>query len=185
MSRIAKQPITIPKGVEVTIDASTVSVKGSKGQLTYQLHKLISVARNDDELSIEPAAQGDTSEKQDKKALEALLGTTRANINNLINGVFQGYERKLLLFGIGYRAQAQGAKLNLSLGFSHPVVVEMPAGITVEMPVPTEIIIKGADKQLVGQVAANIRAIRPVESYKGKGVRYEGEVIILKEGKKK
>ncbi len=185
MSRIAKKPITIPKGVDVNIDASMVSAKGPKGQLIYQLHKLVSIARNEDELSIVPAVQNDASEKQDKSELGALMGTTRANIHNLINGVFQGYERKLLLVGVGYRAQVQGAKLNLSLGFSHPVVVDMPAGITVEVPVQTEIIIKGADKQLVGQVAANIRAVRPVESYKGKGVRYSDERVVLKETKKK
>lgn len=185
MSRIAKKPITIPKGVEISIDAAMVNVKGPKGQLAYQMHQLVSITRTDQVLNIISAAKDNENEKQDQNALEALLGTTRANLNNLIQGVFQGYEKKLLLFGVGYRANMQGNKINLSLGFSHPVILEIPAGITVDVPVPTEIIIKGADKQAVGQVAANIRAIRPVELYKGKGVRYSDERVVLKETKKK
>ncbi len=186
MSRIAKKPIIIPKGVDVNINAQIISAKGPKGQLTYKMHNYISIEREEDSLTVVPSSSDkNTGEKPDKLAMGALLGTTRSNINNLMQGVFQGYERKLLLVGVGYRAQVQGKNLNLSLGFSHPVVVELPEGVVVEVPVPTEIIVKGPDKQLVGQTAANIRAIRPVEPYKGKGVRYSDERVSLKETKKK
>lgn len=181
MSRIAKQPIIIPKGVVVSIDAQKIKVQGPKGQLEYCLNALVSLERKEDILTVKQASTDDV----DEKLLDAQLGTARANISNLVKGVSAGYEKKLLLVGVGYRAEAKGGKINLTLGFSHPVSLEVPIGITVETPIPTEIIIKGANKHLVGQVAANIRAIRPVEPYKGKGVRYSTERVKLKETKKK
>ncbi|MGD9152594.1 MAG: 50S ribosomal protein L6 [Gammaproteobacteria bacterium] len=184
MSRISKKPILIPKGVEVKIDGQQINAKGPKGLLSYQVHELVSVEIKDDALQVAKKKIED-GQLVDPKFLESILGTTRSNLNNVVVGVDKGWERKLLLVGVGYRAQVQGKKINLSLGFSHPVDYQIPEGIEVETPSQTEIIVKGADKQLVGQVAANIRAIRPVEPYKGKGVRYSDERVVLKETKKK
>lgn len=177
MSRVAKNPIVLPKGVDVTIGASDITVKGAKGVLTAALHPEVPVALENGQIVI-------SMDKARPKQV-ALAGTTRANIANMVTGVSAGYEKKLALVGVGYRAQAQGQKLSLSLGFSHPVDYMAPAGITIETPTQTEILVKGCDKQVIGQVAANIRAYRPPEPYKGKGVRYADEVIIKKEAKKK
>lgn len=177
MSRVAKMPIAVPKGVDVTLDGSLIKVKGPKGALEWNVHPLVAVQREGDELRV--------SQAKPTTEANALAGTTRALVANMVKGVSQGYERKLELQGVGYRAQAQGASLNLTLGFSHPVVFPVPAGITVETPSQTEILIKGVDKQLVGLVAAKIRHFRPPEPYKGKGVRYSGERVVLKEAKKK
>lgn len=174
----------MPKGVEVKINGQQISAKGPKGLLSYQVHELVAVAIENNALQIAERNIKD-SQLVDPKFLESILGTTRANLNNVVIGVEKGWERKLLLVGVGYRAQVQGKKINLSLGFSHPVNYQIPEGIEIETPSQTEIIVKGADKQLVGQVAANIRAIRPVEPYKGKGVRYSDERVVLKETKKK
>ena len=177
-SRIAKNPISIPKGVDVTLSGQSVSVKGSKGQLSWDVHQLVSVKMNEEQ-------QLQCSPINAEQAANALAGTTRALLSNMVEGVSTGFERKLLLVGVGYRVQVQGSKLNLSLGFSHPVVFELPEGVTAEAPSQTELVLKGIDKQKVSQVAANIRRIRPPEPYKGKGVRYAEETVILKEGKKK
>lgn len=177
MSRVAKAPVAIPAGVEVTLQGQEVTVKGAKGSLTRVLNDAVEVTNADDQLTFAPregVADG-----------WAQAGTARALLNNMVQGVTQGYERKLLLQGVGYRAQAQGSNLNLNLGFSHPVVHAIPQGITVETPTQTEVVVKGADKQLVGQVAANIRAYRKPEPYKGKGVRYADEHVRRKEAKKK
>jgi large subunit ribosomal protein L6 len=174
MSRVAKQPITLPKGVELKIAADGISVKGPKGTLSIHALPGVSVAVNDGVASI----------ALDDGADDKFGGTARALLANMVKGVSDGYERKLELVGVGYRASMAGKALNLSLGFSHPVVFEAPAGISIETPTQTEILIKGADKQAVGQVAAKIRAFRPPEPYKGKGVRYSGEKITLKEAKK-
>lgn len=176
MSRIAKAPVPIPSGVEVNL-GDTVSVKGPKGELTMQLHPYVALDRDGDELKV-------TTRQAGQQAI-AMAGTTRALVNNMVTGVSNGFERKLTIIGVGYRAQAQGKKLNLTLGFSHPVVYDVPEGITVETPSQTEIVVKGANKQLVGQVAAEIRRYRPPEPYKGKGVRYEGEHVVKKQAKKK
>ena len=177
MSRIAKNPVIVPAGVDVTISGQDISIKGGKGQLSFSVHKDVEVVREGDELRVATRAKG--------KSAIALSGTTRAIVNNMVTGVHAGFEKKLALVGVGYRAQAQGKVLNLTLGFSHPVNFNVPEGITVETPSQTEIVIKGADKQQVGQAAANIRAYRPPEPYKGKGVRYVGEHIVMKEAKKK
>lgn len=177
MSRVAKNPIAIPKGVDVNIGSAGITVKGPKGTLSSDLHQLVDVKVEDGFVCV-------VSDPNNKER-DALAGTTRANIANMVTGVSTGYERKLTMVGVGYRAQAQGQTLNLSLGFSHPVNFVAPSGITIETPSQTEILIKGCDKQQVGQVAANIRAYRPPEPYKGKGVRYADEVIIKKEAKKK
>lgn len=174
MSRVANQPITLPKGVECQISDSQISVKGPKGNLSMTPLRGVTVIQEDGRLSC----------SADKRDNVKFAGTARALIANMVHGVSEGYERKLRLVGVGYRAQLQGKNLNLSLGFSHPVEFAMPDGITLEAPSNTEIVVKGADKQLVGQVAAKIRAIRPPEPYKGKGVRYEGERITMKEAKK-
>jgi large subunit ribosomal protein L6 len=177
MSRVAKNPVLLPQGVDVTLAAGEVSVKGPLGALKQRLHPSVTVERDGDKLvckAVDGAELGG-----------ALSGTTRALVANMVSGVTKGFERKLNLVGVGYRAQAQGDKLNLTLGFSHPVVHQMPAGIKVETPTQTEILIKGIDKQLVGQVAAEVRAYRSPEPYKGKGVRYSDEVVVLKETKKK
>lgn len=179
MSRVAKKPITLPTGVELTQAAEQITIKGSKGSLQANLHQLVEVVKEGNILKIQPKSTAEL------KAAYTIAGTTRALVQNMVTGVSQGFERKLLLIGVGYRAQAQGNLLNLSLGFSHPVQYTFPAGISIDTPVPTEIVIKGIDKQLVGQVAADIRAYRPPEPYKGKGVRYSDEVVKLKEGKKK
>jgi large subunit ribosomal protein L6 len=177
MSRIAKYPITIPDGVDVKHDGDTVTIKSSKGELRYVLHPDVTV--NIDGQQIEIAAH----DPDDKKHW-AQAGTTRANLQNMVSGLGQGFERKLEIIGVGYRAQAQGKKLNLTLGFSHPVVFDVHDGISVETPSQTEIVVKGVDRQLVGHVAAKIRSYRPPEPYKGKGVRYADETVIRKEAKK-
>ena len=177
MSRIAKKPISVPSGVEVTIDGQTVTVKGAKGTLEHRVHDTVEVVRNEDVLNCSPREGVDNS--------VALAGTTRAVINNMVVGVSEGFERRLQLVGVGYRAQMQGKALSLALGFSHPVKFEAPDGVSVETPTQTEIVLRGVDKQKVGQAAAEIRAFRPPEPYKGKGVKYDDELIQRKEAKKK
>jgi large subunit ribosomal protein L6 len=177
MSRVAKNPVAVPAGVEVTIGGGEVAVKGPLGTLKRFVGGDVSVQREGDSL-VFAAVPGTANGR-------AMSGTVRALVNNMVAGVTKGFERKLNLVGVGYRAQAQGDKLNLTLGFSHPVVHQMPEGIKVETPTQTEIVIKGIDKQLVGQVAAEVRAYREPEPYKGKGVRYSDEVVVLKETKKK
>lgn len=177
MSRVAKNPIALPAGVELTLAGSEVTVKGPLGSLKQQLHASVSLERDGNVVTVK-AVEGANN-------AGAMSGTTRALLNNMVVGVSKGFERKLNLVGVGYRAQAQGDKLNLTLGFSHPVVHQMPAGVKVETPTQTEIVIKGVDKQQVGQVAAEVRAYRAPEPYKGKGVRYADEVVSLKETKKK
>ncbi len=177
MSRVAKEPITMPKGVNFKLDGDTATVKGSKGELKLKLHSDLEVKQDGESISVEP--------KDSARAVIAMAGTTRALLSNMVTGVSTGFERKLELVGVGYRAQTQGQNLNLTLGFSHPVVYAIPNGITVETPSQTEILIKGIDKQVVGQVAADIRAYRPPEPYKGKGVRYSNERVVIKEAKKK
>ena len=169
-------PIPLPSGVEVTIAGQTVSIKGAKGVMEHVVHVLVSVAMEGGVLNV--------SANDASQASNALSGTTRALLNNMVTGVSAGFTRKLEIVGVGYRAQVQGHKLNLSLGYSHPVEYQIPQGITIETPTQTEILVKGVDKQQVGQVAANIRAYRRPEPYKGKGVRYGGEVIVKKEAKK-
>ncbi len=178
MSRVAKQLITVPAGVEITISGNNVKAKGPKGEHNLQLHSSVGIKQDGSELQIVP-------DLDQSKGSYAIAGTMRSLVNNLVLGVFEGFERKLILNGVGYRAQAQGSNLNLTLGFSHPIVHAMPEGITCETPTQTEVVIKGVDKQVVGQVAAKIRAYRPPEPYKGKGVRYSDEVVSLKEVKKK
>ena len=177
MSRVARNPVVLPSGVEATLGDGELSVKGPLGTLRQHLSAVVKVERVENQLQF--AAVGETSEAR------AMSGTMRALVANMVTGVSKGFERRLNLVGVGYRAQAQGDKLNLTLGYSHPVVHPMPQGIKVETPTQTEIVIKGIDKQQVGQVAAQVRAYRPPEPYKGKGVRYSDEVIILKETKKK
>lgn len=177
MSRVGKNPIVLPKGVEVAVGAELITVKGPLGTLSFKANPAVKVAVAGESLQCSAVDGVENS--------AALWGTVRANLNNMVNGVSKGFEKKLTLVGVGYRAQAQGDTLNLSLGFSHPVAHKMPAGVKVEAPTQTEIVIKGVDKQLVGQVAAEVRAYRPPEPYKGKGVRYADEVVILKETKKK
>ena len=177
MSRIAKYPVVLPKGVDITLANGEITVKGPLGALTQTLHPSVSVARDGEQLQVSAVSGADNA--------KAMSGTVRALVNNMVAGVTKGFEKKLTLVGVGYRAQAQGDKLNLSLGFSHPVVHQMPKGVKVETPLQTEILIKGIDKQQVGQVAAEIRAYRQPEPYKGKGVRYADEVVIIKETKKK
>jgi large subunit ribosomal protein L6 len=177
MSRIAKFPVTLPKGVEATLVAEAVSIKGPLGTLTQPLRSDVKVEKDGDKLLFKTL--NETTEA------DAMSGTLRALVANMVLGVTKGFEKRLTLVGVGYRAQAQGDKLNLSLGFSHPVVHAMPKGIKVETPSQTEIVIKGLDKQLVGQVAAEVRAYRSPEPYKGKGVRYSNEQVVLKETKKK
>ena len=177
MSRVAKMPVTVPQGVDVSITAEQISIKGGNGTLVRAANALVAVKMDGTTLTFEPT--------NDSAAAGAMSGTMRALVNNMINGVTKGFEKKLTLVGVGFRAQAQGQKLNLQIGFSHPVVKDMPAGVKVETPTQTEILIKGADRQAVGQVAAEVRAIRPPEPYKGKGIRYADERVTLKETKKK
>ena len=177
MSRVAKRPVVVTKGVEVDLKGKALTVKGPKGSLTLDCNPEVEVVSSGSELSV--------SARSGSRFARAIAGTTQALITNMVRGVSTGFERKLELVGVGYRAQAQGSKLNLTLGFSHPVVYDVPAGITVETPSQTEILVRGADKQAVGQVAAELRAFRPPEPYKGKGVRYSDERIVLKEAKKK
>ena len=177
MSRVGKMPIPLPAGVDVLITAEKITVKGSQGALSLPLTGQVAIKNEDSTLNFSPA--------DESREANAMSGTVRALVNNMVNGVSKGFEKKLALVGVGYRAQAQGDKLNLSLGFSHPVVHEMPAGVKCETPTQTEIIIKGIDRQKVGQVAAEVRAYRSPEPYKGKGVRYVDEVVVIKETKKK
>ncbi|MGD2118628.1 MAG: 50S ribosomal protein L6 [Chromatiales bacterium] len=177
MSRVAKAPITVAKGVTVTVKGQHVEVKGSNGTLTLDVHPVVAVKLEDDTITVRPVDEEKTSWAQ--------AGTARAVINNMVTGVSSGFEKKLTLIGVGYRAQAKGKVLDLSLGFSHPVNYPVPEGITIETPSATEVVVKGFDKQKVGQVAAEIRAYRPPEPYKGKGVRYADEYVARKEAKKK
>jgi large subunit ribosomal protein L6 len=177
MSRVGKMPIDVPKGVDVQLTADKITVKGSNGTLSRALSSHVRVKNDAGKVTFEPA--------DGSVQANAMSGTMRALVNNMVNGVSKGFEKKLTLVGVGYRAQAQGQKLNLQIGFSHPVVKDMPAGIKVETPTQTEILIKGADRQVVGQIAAEVRAIRPPEPYKGKGIRYADERVSLKETKKK
>lgn len=177
MSRVAKQPVDLPKGVTITVSGQEVSAKGPKGNLSVVLHSSVQVAQEEGQLTVSPI-------KESKDGF-MMAGTMRSLLSNLVIGVSDGWEKKLALVGVGYRAKAEGTKVNLTLGFSHPVVFDVPQGVTVETPSQTEIIVKGADKQAVGQVAAELRAYRSPEPYKGKGVRYVGEHISLKEAKKK
>ena len=175
MSRVANSPINVPSGVDVKLDGAAVSVKGPKGQLALELHPTVGVKQSDNVLQVSAA----------NDAARPMTGTFRSLINNMITGVNHGFEKKLEIIGVGYRAQAQGTKLNLSLGFSHPVVYNLPDGVKVETPIQTQIVVTGADKQQVGQAAAEIRAFRPPEPYKGKGIRYVGEHVVRKQAKKK
>jgi large subunit ribosomal protein L6 len=177
MSRVGKMPIAVPPGVDVAITAEQITVKGANGTLSRALNPLVSVKKDGGSISFTPA--------NDSTAADAMSGTMRALVANMVSGVGKGFERKLTLVGVGFRAQAQGQKLNLQIGFSHPVVKDMPAGIKVATPTQTEIVISGADRQVVGQLAAEVRAFRPPEPYKGKGIRYAEERVALKETKKK
>ena len=176
-SRVAKNPIKIPAGVDVKIAGHDIVVKGKLGELKQVLSTLVAVSQNDGHLQV--AAANDTAES------DALSGTMRAILQNMVKGVSEGFTKELVMIGVGYRAKVQGSALDISVGLSHPMVIEMPKGVAVECPSNTEIVLKGADKQLLNQVAANIRSVRPPEPYKGKVIRYKNEVVILKEGKKK
>lgn len=177
MSRVGKMPITVPQGVDVAITAEQISVKGALGTLVRPVNAMVAVTSEAGKLSFVPA--------NESVAADSMSGTMRALVANMVQGVSKGFEKKLTLVGVGYRAQAAGTKLNLQIGFSHPIAKDMPEGIKVECPTQTEIIIKGADRQVVGQIAAEVRAIRPPEPYKGKGIRYADEKITIKETKKK
>ncbi|MBM4197843.1 MAG: 50S ribosomal protein L6 [Gammaproteobacteria bacterium] len=177
MSRVGKKPVELPKGVEVTIASGGVKVKGPKGELSMNLSSQVDVKVADGKAQVIP--------RSEERSARVVYGTTRALIANMVSGVTKGFEKKMELVGVGYRAQAQGRKLNLNLGYSHPIVYDVPAGITIETPSQTEIIVKGADRQKIGQVCAEIRRYRSPEPYKGKGVRFAGEHIELKEAKKK
>ncbi|MBK6570559.1 50S ribosomal protein L6 [Candidatus Aalborgicola defluviihabitans] len=177
MSRVGKLPVTVPAGVDVSIQGSQISVKGAGGTLQLSLNDLVTVANDAGKLNFQPA--------NESREANAMSGTMRQLVNNMVLGVTKGFEKKLSLVGVGFKAQATGAKLNLAVGYSHPVNFDMPAGISVATPTPTEILIKGADRQRVGQIAAEIRAVRPPEPYKGKGIRYADEKITIKETKKK
>jgi large subunit ribosomal protein L6 len=177
MSRVGKMPVAVPSGVDVQVSAQEITVKGAQGTLKQAANDLVAVKVANGAVTFAPA--------NESAEANAMSGTLRAIVANMVNGVSKGFERKLTLVGVGFRAQAQGTKLNLQVGFSHPVVKEMPAGIKVECPTQTEILIKGADRQVVGQIAAEVRAIRPPEPYKGKGIRYADERVVLKETKKK
>lgn len=180
MSRVAKNPLLIPTGVDVNVVGQVIKIKGAKGSLEHQIHPSVVVTKEDNLLKFQTnVGEFDSVNK------EALAGTTKALVRNIIEGVHQGYTKKLVLVGVGYRAQVQGKTLNLQVGFSHPIAFPIPTGIDIEVPSQTEIVIKGIKKELVGEVAAKIRAYRPPEPYKCKGIRYDGEVIIQKEGKKK
>ena len=177
MSRVGKSPVSIPAGVDVSIKDDQISVKGAGGVLSLAQNALVKVSNNEGKLSFEPV--------NDSREANAMSGTVRQLVNNMVVGVSKGFEKKLTLIGVGFKAAASGNKLNLAIGFSHPVNFQMPAGITVATPTPTEIVIKGADRQVVGQLAAEIRAVRPPEPYKGKGIRYADEKVTIKETKKK
>ena len=177
MSRVGKLPIVIPQGVEVAVTEDVIRVKGAGGNMSVPRHRLVQVENKDGKLNFSPV--------DESREANAMSGTLRQLVNNMVVGVSQGFERKLTLVGVGFKAAAQGKNLNLSIGFSHPVNKEMPEGVTVATPSPTEIVLKSADRQRVGQVAAEIRALRPPEPYKGKGIRYVDERVIIKETKKK
>ncbi|MEI6384228.1 MAG: 50S ribosomal protein L6 [Betaproteobacteria bacterium] len=177
MSRIGKMPVAIPQGVDVSIKQDQISVKGTGGTLSIANNALVTIVNDAGKITFAPA--------NDSREANAMSGTLRQLVNNMVVGVTKGFEKKLNLVGVGYKAQATGGKLNLVVGYSHPVNFDMPSGIKVETPAPTEIIIKGADRQRVGQIAAEIRAVRPPEPYKGKGIRYSDEKITIKETKKK
>ncbi len=177
MSRVGKMPVAVPAGVDVAIKVDQISVKGAGGVLSIAQNALVKISNDAGKLSFAPA--------NESREANAMSGTMRQLVNNMVVGVTKGFEKKLSLVGVGYKAQAQGTKLNLTVGYSHPVNKDMPAGISVATPTPTEIVIKGADRQRVGQIAAEIRAIRPPEPYKGKGIRYVDEKITIKETKKK
>ena len=177
MSRVGKMPIAVPKGVDVAVTGEQITVKGANGTLVRSMHALVAVTNDAGKLSFAPA--------NDSAAADAMSGTMRALVANMVSGVGKGFEKKLNLVGVGFRAQAVGQKLSLQIGFSHPVVKEMPVGVKVATPTQTEIVISGPDRQAVGQLAAEVRAFRPPEPYKGKGIRYAGERVVLKETKKK
>jgi large subunit ribosomal protein L6 len=177
MSRVGKMPVAVPQGVDVAIKDDQISVKGKGGTLSLTQNALVKVSNEGGKLTFVAA--------DESREANAMSGTMRQLVNNMVVGVTKGFEKKLSLVGVGYKAQAQGAKLNLTVGYSHPVNIDMPAGITVATPAPTEIVIKGADRQRVGQIAAEIRAVRPPEPYKGKGIRYSDEKVAIKETKKK
>lgn len=177
MSRIAKNPVAIPSGVQVALAGTKLSVKGPKGTLEHEVNPLVQVMQEGNLLKFQRT--------NDSSLARAISGTTRALVHNMVQGVAKGFEKKLTIIGVGYRAAVQGKKLNLTLGYSHPIAYDIPNGITIEAPDQTNLVVKGADKQLVGQVAADIRGFRSPEPYKGKGVRYTDEVIIKKEAKKK
>ena len=177
MSRVAKMPVLVPQGVDLSLSADLISVKGSLGSLVLKPNALVKIEQNDGKLTFAPA--------DDSAAANAMSGTMRQLVNNMVVGVSKGFEKNLTLLGVGYKAQAQGNKLNLTVGYSHPVEMVMPEGVKVETPAPTEVLIKGADRQRVGQIAAEVRAVRPPEPYKGKGIRYADERVTIKETKKK
>ena len=177
MSRVGKMPLPLPTGVDVSVTAEQISVKGSLGTLVRPVNALVTIKNDAGKLMFAPA--------NDSVEADAMSGTMRALVANMVNGVSKGFEKKLSLVGVGYRAAAVGSKLNLQIGFSHPVAKDMPEGVTVACPTQTEIVIKGSDRQEVGQIAAEVRAIRPPEPYKGKGIRYVGEKVVIKETKKK
>ncbi len=177
MSRVGKTPVAIPQGVDVAIKSDQINVKGALGALALAQNALVTIKKDDGKLTFAPA--------NDSREANAMSGTMRQLVNNMVTGVTKGFEKKLSLIGVGYKAQAQGSKLNLTVGYSHPVVMDMPAGIQVATPTPTEVVIKGSDRQRVGQIAAEVRAVRPPEPYKGKGIRYVDEKITIKETKKK
>ncbi|MDP3424028.1 MAG: 50S ribosomal protein L6 [Burkholderiaceae bacterium] len=177
MSRVAKTAVNVPQGVDVAVKPELIAVKGALGSLEVAQNRLVKVELTAGALTFVPT--------DDSREADAMSGTLRQLVGNMVQGVSKGFERKLTLIGVGYKAQATGSKLNLTVGYSHPVVFEMPAGIKVETPTPTEILIKGSDRQRVGQIAAEIRAVRPPEPYKGKGIRYSDEKVVIKETKKK
>ena len=176
MSRVGKMPVTVPQGVDVAIKENQINVKGALGALALTQNALVTIVNDAGKLIFAPA--------NESREANAMSGTMRQLVNNMVTGVTKGFEKKLSLVGVGFKAQAQGAKLNLTVGYSHPVVMDMPAGITVATPTPTEVVIKGSDRQRVGQIAAEVRAVRPPEPYKGKGIRYSDEKITIKETKK-
>ncbi|MEO8388031.1 50S ribosomal protein L6 [Polaromonas sp.] len=177
MSRVGKMPVAIPQGVDVAMKEGQINVKGALGTLALTQNALVTIKNDAGKLTFVPA--------NESREANAMSGTMRQLVNNMVTGVTKGFEKKLSLIGVGYKAQAQGAKLNLTVGYSHPVIMDMPAGITVATPTPTEVVIKGSDRQRVGQIAAEVRAVRPPEPYKGKGIRYVDEKITIKETKKK
>ncbi|MGH8193938.1 MAG: 50S ribosomal protein L6 [Woeseiaceae bacterium] len=177
MSRVAKNPVVLPGGIECSVSGTSLTLKGKKGALSLKLNSEVEVIHEDNALTVK--------RRSHSRFATAVSGTTRALLANMVRGVSEGFEKKLELVGVGYRAQSQGKKLNLTLGYSHPVVFSVPDGVTIETPSQTEVVIRGADKQQVGQVAAEIRRLRPPEPYKGKGVRYTDERVVIKEAKKK